>query len=297
MKKGVKVIIALVAIAALAAGAYFILRKKDNSLAVYNNVYNMSYGVVKENINVINEVNEAVDDMVSIIITHDLAVEDVHKSLTTFQNLKNSYQTISDEILTNGIFVKSNSIVSSYIDKSTSYFKQVKEVYEKGYDYLLNTYFEIVDTEYNIATMQTYIVNFNNIFSEVLEYYNGFYFNCGFAYAYGLDNMMVKNNAYKLKVGYAVTMVNEYFNCQDSNKYEYFTEATLAMARISANTNTKYFENKEIYDMFANNNTACNIAEIGKSVATNTQVAYVESLANQEQRNVANNYIDYVVRG
>ena len=49
MKKFFKLLIALVLIAGLAVGAYFVFKNKDNSKNVYNNVYELTYNVKDKN--------------------------------------------------------------------------------------------------------------------------------------------------------------------------------------------------------------------------------------------------------
>ena len=297
MKKFLKLIIALVVIAGLAVGAYFIFSNKDNSKAVYNNMYEFSYNVKIDNKNVITRVDDAVLNMLNIIETNSLDIQDAQKGLELFIRLKNNYSLIGNEILTNGAFTTKNAKVNSYLSNANKAYGKVKDVYKKAYDYLKTTYYKIVDTDYNIATMQTYIVNFEIIFRDVLNDFNSFYYNSSVAYSHILNNMMVKNNAYKLQIEYFANLINNYYNAEDSLKTPYLTLMQNAKTYLQGDFVDEYFANKVIYDKLIDNSLDLNIATICDKIAQANINEYINSLQDENQKTLYKNYVSKVARG
>ena len=297
MKKFLKLIIALVVIAGLAVGAYFIFSSRDNSKAVYNNMYELSYNVKIDNKNVITSVDDAVLNMLNIIETNLLDIQDTQKSLELFLILKNNYSVIGNEILTNGAFTTKNEKVNSYLSNANKAYGKVKDVYKKAYNYLKTTYYKIVDTNYNIATMQTYIVNFEIIFRNILSDYNSFYYNSSVAYSHILNNMMVKNNAYKLQVEYFANLINNYYNAEEALKAPYLTLIQSTKTYLQGDFVGVYFENKTIYDKLINNSLDLNITVICDKIAQVNINEYINSLQDENQKTLNKNYVSKVARG
>lgn len=279
MKKFFKVIISFVVIALIAVGAYFIFRTKDNSKAVYNNVYNLSYNITDGDINVADKLKDVVVNMIIIIDDNSLDIESVQKDLETFRDLEVAYTKLKNEILSNGAFLVKNSQIDQQIEASNSYFENIKDIYYRSYSYLKDTYFKIVNTDYNINTMKSYIQNFNNIFKEVLENYNNFYYNSLIAYSHGLDNMMRKNNLYKLEVEYASNLMYAFFTEKDN---AYYTKANNVISYLRGDLSNRYFENKNVYDELMNNSLHLDILSICKNVVAGTIDSYITESSNAE---------------
>lgn len=296
MKKFFKVIIALVVIVALAVGAYFIFGRKDNSRAIFNNVYEISYNVNRNNQNVVSKVDEVVGQMLEIIKTNGLDVGTSQASLQNFAKLIENYSKIQQEILSYGNFVTQNSKVDNNISQANKSFKLVKSTYIKAYDYLNQTYFKIVDTTYNMSTMASYIVNFENVLKDMYTDYNNFYFNTAVAYAHCLDNMMVKNNAYKLKIEYVANLINNFY-ANGEFKTEYLDLISSQTQKLNQDFTDTYFENKSDFDALLSNSLSYNIPTICEKVLSNEINSYIEELATEGERQTITKYVNLVARG
>lgn len=296
MKKFLKVIIALLVIVALAVGAYFIFGRKDNSRAIFNNVYEISYNVSRNNQNVVNKVNEAVDQMLEIIETNDLDVGTAQAGLQNFVKLRDNYGKVEQEILSYGNFVTQNSQVNKNLSQANKSFKAVKSIYIKAYEYLNQTYFKIIGTSYNMSTMASYIVNFENAFKDIYADYNNFYFNTAVAYAHCLDNMMVKNNAYKLKIEYVANLINNFYSNGDF-KTVYLDEISSQVQKLNQDFTDTYFENKSDFDTLFSNSLSYNINIICEKIISNEIDSYIEELATEGERQTITKYVNLVARG
>lgn len=296
MKKIFKVIIAFVIIAVVAVGAYFIFRPKDNSLNVYNNVYSLNYKVEKNNINVVKKVDETINEMLVIIENNSLNVGNSKNSLQNFVNLRDAYSSIKVEILSYANFCKSNGKANNFIANVAKNYSKISDAYLKAYDYLTGTYFKIVDGTYTKATMETYITNFENLFKDVYIYYNDFYFNACVAYARTLDNMMVKNNAYKLKVEYVGNLINKFYSEGNFNS-TFLDVAKNEAQKLSLDFAKKYFENKIDYDELINQAISLDISTICEKVSLGQIDSYITELPTEADRIVVQKYVNLVARG
>lgn len=297
MKKIFKALIALVVITVLAVGAYFIFSKNDGTFAIYNNAYNLSYGVEQDDENVINKVNSAVDNMLNIIEIHSLDISEVQNNLLVFKNLKDNYSYINEEILHNGGFLQENNAVNKYIEVANNCIGKVKTKYLDGYKYLKNTYFKIVNTNYNVSTMKDYIVNFDNLFNSILNDYNTFYFNLSIAYSHCLSNTMLKNNAYKLSVECCANLINEYFNSTQSCKNTLLFEAQKKLTKLNEDYAEKYFSKKTMFDNLIDISLSLNIGEICVNFVSGTINNYINQLTEETDKVLVNNYVQNVIGG
>lgn len=296
MKKFLKLIIALVVIAGLAVGAYFIFSSKDNSKAVYNNIYEFSYNIKADNKNVVGCVDDAVVNMLNIVESNSLDVNEARTDLELFLTLRANYFVIKDEILANGAFTTKNESINTYLNNANKSYGKVKEVYTKAYKYLKTTYFKIVDTDYNIETMKTYIINFNNIFKDVLVDYNGFYYNTSIAYSHILNNMMVKNNAYKMQIEYFATLINNYYNADAGLKAQYLTHIQNTKEYLKNDFVEEYFANKKVYDTLFNNSLNLAVPTICDKIVQNNINDYINSLLDENLKAQTQNYVNKVAR-
>lgn len=297
MKKFFKLLIALVIIAGLAVGAYFIFKNKDNSKNVYNNVYELTYNVKDKNKNITKSVDDAVNNMLTIINENGLDVGDAKNTLITFKTLNENYSLVRDEILTNGAFVTANSQVNDYINNAGKALKNVKNVYKESYDYLVKTYYKIVDTDYNKETMKTYIINFEVVFRDILTDYNNFYYNSGVAYSHLLNNMMLKNNAYKLQIEYLSTLINKHYSTTGAEQASYSVLINNCKNQLNSDLMNEYFENKAVYDNLIDNSTSLNVPLLCEKVVAGEKDAYISSLEDETIKQMVTNYYNKVVRG
>lgn len=296
MKKIFKALIALVIIVALAVGAYFVFKGKDGSITIYNNVYNLSYSVKQDEDNVVNKVNLAVENMLNIIEANSLSIPETQKNLQVFKCLKDGYSYINAEILCNGCFLMKNDSMVDYINNASNSLNNVKKIYLDCYGYLKNTYFKIVNTEYNVATMKDYIVNFENLFKEILNDYNSFFYNSSIAYSHCLNNTMLKNNAYKLSVEYSANLINEFYKSTQSYKNNIFAEAQKVLAKLNGDFSEEYFQNKEVFDNLINISLTINVGEICIQYVSGGISAYIAKLPEAD-RVIVNNYVKNVIGG
>lgn len=297
MKKFFKLLIALVLIAGLAVGAYFVFKNKDNSKNVYNNVYELTYNVKDKNKNITQSVDDAVNNMLTIISEKGLDVGDAKNTLTMFKTLSENYSLVRDEILTNGAFVTANSQVNKYINSANKALKKVKNIYKESYDYLVKTYYKIVDTDYNKETMKTYIINFEVVFRHILEDYNNFYYNGGVAYSHLLNNMMTKNNAYKLQIEYLSTLINKHYSTTGTEQISYSVLINNCKNQLNSDLMNEYFENKSVYDNLIDNSISLNVPLLCEKLVAGEKDAYISSLEDETTKQMVTNYFSKVVRG
>lgn len=297
MKKPVKVLIALILIAGLAVGAYFVFRQKDNSAQIYSNIQEITI-ITSGNTNITKAVDECVYQMIQIIDEKNMDIPQVDASLKEFVAIKESYAFVITHVCNNASQIKQNNGTFSVVKQATSALNSVKSIYNDAYNYLKNTYFKIKDSAYNVETMKSYIVNFENVFKEVKASYNEFFYKTCVAYSHALSNSMQHNNAYKLHIEQAGTLLNAYFNSQESYKNSFLTLANSALTKAE-NTNEKYFNNKAIYDNLIEQSLNLNLTEIYTCEVTNQTQEYINNHINnnEEQGKIITNYITYVARG
>lgn len=297
MKKIFKALIAFVIIAVLAVGAYFIFRKHDGTKAIFNNVYNLTYEFKSDNENVVENVNKVVDNMLSIISNNSLDVGETKNDLECYVFLRDNYSFIKTEILENGSFLSNNNEVNDKINIANKKISDIKTIYFDGYSYLKNTYYKIVDTNYNVQTMKDYIINFNNIFKGILNVYNEFFYNTCVSYSHCFNGTMLKNNAYKLKLEYVGYLINEYYLNDDETKNLILPEINNAIKNVKNLTAQNYYNNKTIYDELIAKSLTLDVGKIGLNDATGEIENYITQLPTEADRILARNYLENVVRG
>lgn len=296
MKKLFKVIIAFVVIACLAVGVYFVIdRTSDNSKVIFNNMYELEYSVKDGKKNVVEEVDSVVNNMLDIINVNGVDVEDAKNDLLCFVNLNSNYSYIKNEILANGSLLVENNSINKYINSANDSYKKVKDIYLKGYKYLNETYYKIIDTDYNIETMKTYIINFNIILKESLNDLNSFYFNSGVAYSHLLKNTMIKNNAYKLQVEYLSYLLNNSYNSTE-NKDAYNSLISQVKTYLNSDLVKEYFDNKTTYDNLIENSISLDISLLCEKIVAEEVESYVSEITEENTRLLATDYITKVAR-
>lgn len=293
MKKTVKVLLAMIIIAFLAVGAYFIFRKTDNSASIYSNVQEITC-ITSDKTNITEAVDEAVNQMLQIIDEKGMDIPQTKVSLQEFVTLKTSYSFVVTEVCNNASLIEANNGTFDLVKEATKALDSVKSVYDEAYSYLKSTYFKIKDGDYNTETMKSYIINFENVFKNVKSDYNDFFYKTCQAYAHALTNSMQKNNAYKLYIEQAGVLVNAYYNSQASYKNDLLTLASSALSKAQ-NSSEKYFNSKEVYDNLIQQSLNLNLTDIYISVITNSTEEYISN--NSEKSEVITNYINYVARG
>ena len=296
MKKIYKVLIAFAIIVVLAVGAYFIFRKKDNTSAIFNNVYNLTYNFKSGNNNVVDSIDNVVDDMINVINTNSLEMEEIKNDLMAYTYIRDNYFFIRKAILQNGKKFAENSAYVDKIEIANKKIAEVKEIYFNSYAYLSNTYYKIVGTEYNVQTMKDYIINFHNIFKDILKTYNEFYYNTCIAYCHCYVSTMLQNNAYKLKLEYLGSLINEYYLNNDTRE-QLLVEILSTITNLENFTAQTYYNNKAIYDDLFEKTFLLNIGQIGLNNAKGEIENYINQLPNEADRKLAQNYQEKVVKG
>ena len=294
MKKFSKVLIALVLIVAIAVGAYFLLSGKDSSKLVYQNVYNYKYNVKHGEKIIITEINSSVTEMRSLIVLHTMQLDEVQTGLEMYSNLLSYYTTVENHILEHGSFISNNNI-DQYVNLATASYNKMIDLYNQSYTYLLDTYYEIENKSAYVETVKSYIQNFYEIFKNLIPEFNAFYYNTCLAYAHGLQNTMLKNNFYKLKVAYYAECVNQYYLNSD-NRVLLGVQVISNQIKLNDDFAEKYFDNKDIYDELVSDFNA-DMGELVVTVATAKDNEYLDAIETEAERKIAQNHINYVARG
>ena len=295
MKKIFKVMIAFVLIGVLAIGAYFILSGRDNSKLVFQNIYNLTYNVKNGDKNIVEEINNSIDEMQSLITKHSMQLDEVYTNLKIYTELFDYYFVIAEQILQNGNLIKNNNI-KEYIALSNNSYKKTIDLYNQSYEYLNDTYYKLQDKNLYIETVKSYIQNFYNIFKDLIPEFNTFYYNSCLAYAYGLENTIQKNNFYKLRVGFYSETINQYYLNQ-TDKISLSVQALDLKNKINVETAQKYFNNKENYDEIIANVKKFDIGELALKIAIGKESEFYNAIETESQRKIILNYILFVARG
>lgn len=295
MKKIFKVLIALVLIAGLAFGAYFLISGKDNSARVHQNVYDLTNNIKNDDKNVVLQINNTVEQMRYLISVHSMQLDEISESFKEYLLLVENYSIISEHILDFGKFVKNNKI-DEYIDNANISYKKTIDLYNKSYEYLKKTYYKIEDKNAYVENVKSYIQNFYEIFKDLIPEYNAFYYNTSLAYAYGLESTMQRNNFYKLQTAYYAESINQYYINTD-NKVLLNVQVESIKNSLVSNTFESYFNNKAIYDEIISSITDINVEEIALKVALGKDGEILDSAETEAERKLLQNYITYVARG
>ena len=297
MKKFFKAILALALIAGLAFGAYFIFFKKDNGKLVHENVYNLTYNIVdaENKVNIFDNVNATIVEMRHLAISQNMGIAEAQNGLQGFLDIKAYYDSINSHVLKNGSLIVDNNI-GQYVAKASESYGKIVEIYKTAYAYLQDTYYEIDDKIAYAETVKSYIVNFYNIFKDLIPEYNSFGYYTGLAYAHGVQNTMYQNNFYKLKVEYYAEVVNQYY-LSETAKTALGAEAARVKLSLNNNFSSKYFNNKDIYDGLISKSQTLKVGDLALKIVNLEIDNYIASLATEEDRKEIQNYVTYVARG
>ncbi len=291
MKKIFKLLIALVVIAGIAIGVYFIFGRKTNNAEIYNKINHFNTQIVADNTNVVEKVDQTILEMIGLINAEGFDLEAEQKFLTTYINSVDAYSVVKSIVLTNGLFVNEadNTKVINNLTKAS---ENLEKIYVNGYNYLKADYFEATS-----SAKKAYIQNFYNVFKGALNELNVMYRNAGIAIIGATNNSLTFSTAQKLKLNHYITAISMYVN-------EYLTNAETPVVTIefinSLNeklfvTAETYVENKQIFDNLFN--AGINVEDIIKQQIAGTLSTYVEGITNENEKLNVQNYCTYVVEG
>lgn len=295
MKKGLKVFIAFVLIVGLAVGAYFIFSGKDNSKLVHQNVYYLTYNIKDGETNIVQKINDSVDEMNQLISDNSLSINDIHTNLKLYSDLYSYYFVVANQILDNGNFISGYNN-EQYIRLAVDAYNKSLQIYNQSYEYLKQTYFKIQDKVLYIDTVKTYIENFYEIFKNLIPEFNAFYYNTCLAYAYGIQNTVQKNNAYKLTIAFYAETINQYY-LNENDRTAIKSQTLQFKNKITQNFSTKYFDEKAVYDNLIQNVKDINVAELALNLATGKENDFLDAIQDNDLKTLAEKYIQYVARG
>lgn len=292
MKKIFKLLIALVVIAGIALGVYFIFGRKADNSEIYAKINHFNSQIVVENTNVVEKVDQTILEMINLIEKNEFQLEQEQKFLTTYINSVDAYGLVKTVVLTNGLFVNDVDNTKT-IDSLKKASENLEKIYINGYNYLKANYFGASD-----SAKKEYIKNFYNIFKGALNELNVMYRSASIAINGATNNSLTFTTAQKLKLNYYVTAtsmyVNEYLTNAESPvvTYEYIIGI---QQKFATNNVEKYIENKKIYDGLFN--AGINIEEIIKQQIAGTLSTYVEGISGETEKLNVQNYCTYVVEG
>lgn len=331
MKKKIKVLIALVVIACVALGAYFILSRGTDNKQIYAKVYGLNNEMIVDDENIYKKINETLVQMIDLIEEKNYAIENVTNDFKFITSMLNDYSLIKEQIENNSLFISKNDTNPYYKNMNNAYSK-LNKLYKDGYDYLKDTHYAITNSAlYN----KDYIENFHNIFKDVVVELNNFYVNAGLAFVYGTQNTMDNNNNFKLEVEYycfALNHINDKYVELTTVEPETVTpddtgdneeggaENSTGVSgeetpfnidefintknelinglknEISKATFDNYMLNKAVYDTFVSDKKL-NKDKIASAYLAGTINEYVEGLKTEEEKSKVQEYINYIIEG
>lgn len=272
MKKLFKAIIALVIIAAIAVGVYFIFfHNQTKNEQIYTKVIalNEQQSYMK--------VNATLQDMEEDILNNPgYDIDNIKEYFAVFDSVRESYDVIYKEILTYGLFVNDVNTSTNFKDMNKAYDSLLK-IYNNAKRYLEKTYW--------VNPSKDYIVNFNNVFKDALKQLNAFYFNAGMAYLTATNNTLQTNNLYKAEAEYYLFLVNEYTNAYLSETENYADILVTIKEQekdVTANNLDKYIEEKDLIDEFYTTNI--NRQLFVKKCIEGTSNDYLQNIKNLKEK-------------
>ena len=295
MKKIHKVLIAFIVIASLTVVAFFVLNKENKNSFLHKYMNELNYNIKNEDKNVIYEVNSAINEMIAIIDENNIDIVEQKAYLQKIADEIEMYSLIEKIVLNYGNVIndnKNDQIVSKYVDA----FNNLKELYNKGYKYLKDTYFKINSNGYShIGTMTSYIKNFVVIFNGADVAINGFYYNAGLLFANGTKNISDINNQIKLEIAYLAELNNIYFSKDETvDLSQIKTASNLMESKINTAQLNDYLNNKVIIDNLINNIEKLNLSELALGCSTNKE-EYLNTINDLEIKELSQNFVDLIV--
>jgi len=295
MKKFLKVLLALVIIAGIAIGAYFIFGNKPNGKLVYSNAYSLQNKVLVNNVNVVENINEFIEDLPDVV--SEKQITGIQTELTYFENYERIYESLDfviEEITENNVFIKLGDKV--YVNKASESFEKVKDIYIESYNYLTQTYYSVMNGSYTSDQLKVYIQNFYIKFKDINTNINNFCVNTSIAYSKVLDNTIKTNNLYKLNVEFYGHLMN-YLTTNDVLLNDtYFAEVNATEGRInSVNLHEKYFKNKEIIDELFVSSEKLNYSDMVANYLLGKTTEYYNSIQDAKEKELVKNYFNLVM--
>lgn len=296
MNKKLKVFIAIVLIAAIAIGVYYILGKKTENKQIRARVYELNNNLIVKGENVYNKINTTVDEMSKLIGQKGFNIPEVENYFNFYIETLNYYESLQDVILENGVFVNRVN-TNDYFKKMNESYKKLKRIYLDGYDYLGNTYFIISP---NSLTNADYLISFQNLFKDALNELNIFYFNAGMAYSYGVRNTYRTNNLNNLNVGYYSLLINIHVeDFLEDGKIDFDIEQMIQEqeGKIFENKTSGYIGNKVVYDELLKNSREINLKELVLKNIKGEYTTYLSEIKKANKKLIVEQYYELIIKG
>ena len=282
MKKLFKVLIALVIIAAIAFGVYFLFGGKTDNSQIYFKANQI------EKMEPFAQVNKSINDMIADINASGYDMDEIKTYFLTYNQVMSNYQLISNEIEKNGLFVNSNN-TGNYFKAMNGAHDALVACYNQSKDYLARTYW--------LSKSKVYIENFYNIFKDNIKNLNSFYYNAGMAYLIATNTNIETNNLYKLNLECYLLFANSYtqnFIDGGANATKILDELNSKVADVNANNFDQYIANIEIYNALQNGG-------IDKTLLVNKFISgeietYLTEIQNEQQKLNYENYYNYIIK-
>lgn len=292
MKKSTKAIIAILIIAAIAVGVYFIFFNGTDNKQIRAKVYGLNNNVIVKDINIYSKINQTIDEMVGLINSKNYNIPEVKAYLEEYSLALDNYLVVNNSILEYGVFVNKTNTNDYFKNMNKAYDNLVK-IYKDCNDYLLGTYFAVTNPDnYN----SDYIVSFQFLFKDALKELNDFYYNAGMAYSYAAENLFEINNLYKLKVGYysaaVYCRVNDYL---DNQTIDYSHNLSAASYKDGKQYVDKYVKNKAEYDGLVS--AKLNISELVLAEAKGEASTYIQSITKESKKSNLEKYYNLIIKG
>ena len=101
----------------------------------------------------------------------------------------------------------------------------------------------------------------------------------------------------QLKVAYYAETLNQFYNNYTSQYVALSAQVILVNSGLQTDLSRKYFNNKEKYDTIFDNVKNINVAELAIKIPQGKESEVLNALTTPEERQLVQDYIDFVVRG
>lgn len=296
MNKKIKVVIAILIIGIVVAGAFFFLGTKTDNKQIRANVYDLNYKLERDDENVYKKINDTILEMYKLINTKGFSVLEVKNDFNFYIELLDYYQPLQKLIIENGVLVNDVN-TNDYYKRMNGAYKRLRQIYMSGYEYLLGTYYVVSP---NALTDAVYLVSFHSIFKEALTQMNIFYYNAGMAYSYGVSNTYYTNNLNNLKAGYYALLVNTYAG-------DYLEDGKVDLninVRIKEQGNklfnkdaSNYIDKKSEYDKLMKTSRKINLKQLVLREVKGEYTTYLSEIKKAEKKSIAEKYYELIIKG
>lgn len=292
MKKSTKAFIAILIIAAIAVGVYFIFFNGTDNKQIRAKVYGLNNNVIVKDVNIYSKINQTIDEMVGLINTKNYNIPEVKTYLEEYALALDNYSPIDDIILRYGVFANKNN-TNSYFNNMNKAYDNLIKIYKNCNDYLIGTHFAVTNPDnYN----SDYIVSFQFLFKDALKELNNFYYNAGMAFSFGTENLFEINNLFKLKaINYNTAVycrVNDYLDNQVLDGVHDIAGARVKNGSMYVNT---YLNNKAEYDGLIK--AKLDVKDLVLAHSKGEAAEYINGIEKENKKSNLEKYYNLIIKG